>query len=570
MIISQEQQPILEFGTGGIRGIMGEGLSCINTQTVERILQGFANYIHTNASETEQRQGIAIAYDSRHYSNDFAKIAAGVLAKNKIPVFIFHSVATTPMLSFTIRHLKCLGGICITASHNPPQYNGIKIYWKEGAQIVPPQDANIAQAIHNVPITNILDDNSFADGFNRGLIQYINESVHNAYFDDLLNTIRINADVISYVSSLSIVYTPLHGTGLQPVSHLLNLLNCKNYFIVPEQAQPDGAFPTVKKPNPEEPEALTLAIKYATKRNADIVFATDPDSDRLAICVKDASYANGIYKNQSLGDYVLFNGNQTSALLLNFILSSLHDNGQLFAQSKVIKTIVTTGLLESICHAYNIEIFNTPTGFKWIADLIKQWETTHPEYKFLFGAEESFGYMLANNVRDKDAIAALGCAIHMIAFYKSKQLSLCDALFQIFKKFGAWQEDLISFEFENSLQGKNNIVNIMHYFRNTPPSYFDGIAVDHTIDYLLQHDPNSTWPKVDVLQFILIDDSQISIRPSGTEPKLKIYLSICTKPSKSGSSASNHEEIESVLQRTHDKMQKLRYALLTQVQQIVF
>lgn len=566
-----EQKPSLEFGTGGIRGIMGEGVNHINSQTIRRIIQGFCNYIHEHSSAQEQQRGVAIAYDSRHHSNEFAKLAAGIFAKNKIRVFIFESIATTPMLSFTIRHLKCLGGICVTASHNPPQYNGIKIYWEDGGQIVPPQDENIAQAIQNISFSELLSsENEFFEGLKNKWIHCVDSSLYDAYFKDILDTCDSRSHDILDKSKLSIVYTPLHGTGLEPASKLLSLLGYTNYFVVPEQAQPDGAFPTVKKPNPEEPAALKLAIEYAHKRNADVVFATDPDSDRLAICVRAPAYAQGVYKNQSLGDYVLLNGNQTSALLLNFILSSMQAHGELNDHQKVIKTIVTTGLLESICHSYNVEIFNTPTGFKWIANLIQQWSSSHPNYKFIFGAEESFGYMLANNVRDKDAIATLGCALNMIAAYQSKQLSLCDALFDIFKKFGTWQEDLISFEFENSLQGKNNIIRIMDYFRSTPPPVLNGIPIDQKIDYLLAENILGSWPKIDVLQFILNDGSQISIRPSGTEPKLKMYLSICTKRENSELNTLNYKEIESDLQRTHDKIQKLRYTLMTQVQQIVF
>ncbi len=544
----------LEFGTGGIRGIMGPNSDQMNHITVSCVVQGFSNYI--NHTKSAPSPSVVIAYDSRHNSKEYAHLAASLFAANNIKTYLFKSLETTPVLSFAVRHLKCVAGLCITASHNPPQYNGIKVYWSDGAQIVPPQDKKIVQSIEAINTKTLPEPIDFEIACEQSLISFLNDDLQKAYFKDVENTLNacLNTDELPKNKDLSIVYTPLHGTGHLPATALLKRLHFNNFFVVPEQQEPDGAFPTVEKPNPEEAKALKLALQYAHDKNADVIFATDPDSDRLAVCIKDSKNAKKLYKTQSQGDYVLLNGNQTGALLLYFILENLKENNKLTKNHKTIKTMVTSRFLELISNAYNVEMFNTPTGFKWIALLIQQWETQNSKNKFLFGAEESFGYMFGNNVRDKDAIAAIGFTAEMINFFKSKGKTLCDILLELFKKFGAWQEDLINIECDPTPEGMAKISNIMEKFRNSAPRSFAGISVKNQVDYL-NRDASAlnSFPQANVLQFTLEDNSQISVRPSGTEPKLKIYLSVCTKS----------PNVEEALQQTHDKIQSLRYELLT-------
>ncbi|APJ05071.1 hypothetical protein AXG55_03800 [Silvanigrella aquatica] len=516
----------LEFGTGGMRGVMGMGANRMNRYVLRRAVQGVANYI-LKCGEEAKKQGVAIAYDSRNNSRFFGHEAASVLAANGIHSYIYPTLQPTPCLSFAIRKLGCISGFCITASHNPPEYNGIKVYWDDGAQIIPPQDAEILKEVFSIQAFSDTKYMPFQEAQQKGLAHHISEDILTSYFETLKGL-----SLAPHVpKNVSIVYTPLHGTGKIPTLRALNSWGFENVFVVPEQAEPNGNFPTVKKPNPEESEALALAIKYATERKADYVFATDPDSDRLAIVSHEPVLAKGIMKHQAVGDYVILNGNQTGALLVNSILSNRKKTGKLNSNHKIVKTIVTSDLLEKICSEFGIEIFNTLTGFKWIAGLIRSWEEKNNGFEYLFGTEESFGFMPNNNVRDKDAIAAICQAAEMIAITKEKKQTLCENLFEIFKKHGAWQEDLISIDLYGE-EGSLRINRMMKSMRESPMTEWAGTKVTKIYDYL---DPKTqkeqNIAKSNVLKMLLEDGSKISMRPSGTEPKLKFYISVCSKNS---------------------------------------
>ncbi|WGL59085.1 phospho-sugar mutase [Pigmentibacter sp. JX0631] len=515
----------LEFGTGGMRGVIGMGANRLNKYVIRRAVQGVANYIKKFGSEGCSR-GVAIAHDSRHFSNEFAKEAASVLAANGIKAFLFPTLQTTPCLSFAIRKLNCISGFCITASHNPPQYNGIKVYWDYGSQIIPPQDEEILSHVFALKNYSEAKCISFNQGVDQGLIHYISDEILNNYFDDLnnLSILKNNSN-----KDFEIVYTPLHGTGKIPTLRALNNFGFKNVFVVPEQAEPNGNFPTVKKPNPEEADALSLAISYATARKSQYVFATDPDSDRLGIAVYDPIMAKGLLKSQAKDDFIILNGNQTASLLIDFILKTRKNSGTLKPQHKIVKTIVTSDLVANICSTYGVECFNTLTGFKWIAGLVQKWEKEKNGFEYLFGTEESFGYMPNNNVRDKDAIGAMCQAAEMLAFLTAQNKSPCEYLFEIFAKYGAWQEHLINVDLYGE-EGSRKIAQMMQTMREKPIQEWCGEKVVNIIDYLTPEVQNKYQiAKSNVLQFLLADGSKISMRPSGTEPKLKFYLSVCTK-----------------------------------------
>jgi phosphoglucomutase len=516
----------LEFGTGGIRGVMGMGANRLNKYVLRRAVQGVANYI-LRCGENAKKRGVAIAYDSRNNSSFFGQEVACVLAANGIRSYIFPTLQTTPSLSYAIRKLGCISGFCITASHNPPQYNGIKVYWEDGAQIISPQDTEILKEVFSIKSFSETKHMEYSKAQSLGLSQFIHDDVLNCYFKEIENLCMAP----NSSKNINIVYTPLHGTGKIPTLRALKTFGYENVYVVPEQGEPNGNFPTVKKPNPEEPEALSLAIKYASERKADCVFATDPDSDRLAIVTYDPKMAHGIMKHQAVGDYILLNGNQTAALLINSILKFKKSNGTLEKSHKIVKTIVTSDLLEKICAEYDIEIFNTLTGFKWIAGLVRSWEEKNNNFKYLFGTEESFGYMPSNNVRDKDAISAMCQAAEMISLAKDSNKTLCESLFAIFKKHGAWQEDLINIDLYGE-EGALRISRIMHKMRENPVMNWGGHQVTSILDYTDKNvQERYHIPHSNVLQFLLDDGSKISMRPSGTEPKLKFYVSVCTNSS---------------------------------------
>lgn len=514
----------LEFGTGGMRGILGMGANRLNKYVLRKAVQGIANYILSFGASAALR-GVAIAHDSRTFSKEFAQEAASVLAANGICAFLYPTLQTTPALSFAVRKLNCISGFCITASHNPPQYNGIKVYWEDGAQIIPPQDGEILHQVSALKNYSEAKTMNFAAGVEKGTIQYISPDVLDAYYSDLMQLSIADKNV---QKDLEIVYTPLHGTGKIPALTALQRFGFKNVFVVPEQAEPNSAFPTVIKPNPEEAEALTLAINHAKQRKAEYVFATDPDSDRLAIAVYDPVMANGLMKQQAKDDFVILNGNQTASLLIYFILTTKKASGTLKSNHKIVKTIVTSDLITQICNSFNIESFNTLTGFKWIAGLVRSWEKEQNNNVYLFGTEESFGYMPNNNVRDKDAIAAMCQVAEMLAAIKASGNTLCGYLFEIFKQFGAWQEHLINVDLYGE-EGSRKISRMMETMRNSPIQQWAGQPVETILDYLSPAvQTKYRISKSNVLQFILQDGSKISMRPSGTEPKLKFYISVCT------------------------------------------
>lgn len=543
----------LEFGTGGLRGVVGAGSNRMNGPIVRKATQGFANYILKQGPKAVQR-GVVIAYDSRLSSRYFAEQASSVLAANQIPVFLFNEVQTTPCLSFSVRHLGCVGGLCITASHNPPQYNGYKVYWEDGAQITPPHDKAILAEVFAVTEYKQARYTPFQDAVQAGLVKTVSSETIDAYFAQVKN-LQLEPSI---KKDIRIVYTPLHGTGAAPTQRALNEWGYTHLHIVPEQAKPDGHFPTVKKPNPEEPLALKIAIAQAAEQKADIVLATDPDSDRLALVVRDPKSAQGLFKQQAFGDYVFLNGNQTGALMIDYILSTRQRLGLLKPEHKVIKTIVTSDLHSRICRHYGIEILDTLTGFKWIAGVVNDWERRGlKDKKYLFGTEESFGFMPGDYVRDKDGIGALCQAVEMSAAFKAQSISHCEKLLEIFAKHGAWQEDLITVDLEGE-EGARRIGRLMNQMRSQPLSTFAGTPVNAVYDYQLQikrtqksgtFNSGETFaelPKSDVLQLELEDGSKISMRPSGTEPKIKFYVSVCTQANKTSAEQAYLESVSRV------------------------
>ncbi|MFZ9519875.1 MAG: phospho-sugar mutase [Silvanigrellaceae bacterium] len=526
----------LEFGTGGLRGVVGAGSNRMNGPIVRKATQGFSNYILKQGNEQAKR-GVVIAYDSRLTSRYFAEQASGVLAANGIPVYLFNEIQTTPCLSFSVRNLNCIGGLCITASHNPPQYNGYKVYWDDGAQITPPHDKAILAEVFAVTEYKQAKFMTMETAVKQGLIKTVPEETVNAYFAKV-KELQLEPNL---KKDVSVVYTPLHGTGAAPTQRALTDWGYKNLYIVAEQAKPDGNFPTVKKPNPEEPLALALAIAQASQKKADIVLATDPDSDRLALVVRDPVAAKGSFKNQAFGDYVFLNGNQTGALLIDYILSTRKRLGLLKPEHKVIKTIVTSDLHSRICKNYEIEILDTLTGFKWIAGVVNDWERKGlKDRKYLFGTEESFGFMPGDYVRDKDGIGALCQAVEMSASFKENGITHCQKLLSLFGQYGAWQEDLITVDLEGE-EGSRRIGRLMNKMRNNPLNMFAGTGITAIYDYQQQSkrlNNNGSFsaaatfdslPKSDVIQLELNDGSKISMRPSGTEPKIKFYISVCTQ-----------------------------------------
>ena len=548
----------LEFGTGGLRGVVGAGNNRVNAPVIRRATQGLANYIKKSGPDALKR-GVALAYDSRNSSPSLAQAAAAVLAGNGIHVHLFPTLQTTPALSFAVRHLNCISGICLTASHNPQQYNGYKVYWEDGAQIIPPQDAGILSEVFNVKTFREASQATYEQGLSEGRIHFISEEVLLAYFQSL-KALQLFPKA---PRDLKIVYTPLHGTGAIPARRALTEWGYKQLTIVPEQEKPDGNFPTVKKPNPEEPSALQLAIALAEKLRADVALATDPDSDRLALVVHDPKAAKGSFAHQAYGNYVLLNGNQTGALLIDFLLTAHKSQGTLRPQHKIVKTIVTSELHARICNTFNVEIFDTLTGFKWIAGLVRSWEQQNNGYEFLFGTEESFGFMPGPYVRDKDGIGALCQAVEMVSVLKSQGQSPCDALLKLFADHGAWQEDLVNIDLEGEA-GATRIKRIMETMRTQPRGSFGGVHVERILDYKTAQIKTSdrsggfrlsaekiTLPASDVLQFELTDGTRISMRPSGTEPKLKFYVSVCTQGS----------DVTAAYATTLERIQGLRHEL---------
>lgn len=509
----------LEFGTGGMRGEIGAGTNRMNLYTVRKASAGLAAYIEQNGVEAKQR-GVAIAYDSRHKSPEFAMEAARTLATRGIQTYVFSELRPTPELSFAVRHLNAYAGIVVTASHNPPEYNGYKVYGHDGGQL-PPESADqvIARVneIENELSIEVMDEQELKD---KGLIKMIGSEVDEAYQEKLL-TISENPH-LAEETDVKVVFTPLHGTANIPVRSVLDALNYQNVTVVQEQELPDPEFSTVKSPNPEEHAAFELAIREGKRIDADVLIATDPDADRLGIAVKDDE-----------GEYVVLTGNQTGSLLLHYILTQKKEKGTLPANGLVLKTIVTSELGRNIATSFGIETMDVLTGFKFIAEKINAFEKTG-EYKFLFGYEESYGYLIGDFARDKDAIQAAMMAVEVCAFYKKKGMSLYEALLSVFEQYGYYQEGLRSLTLKGK-EGAELIQKTLDVFRSEPVSQLGGLKVSAVEDYLTGlRLSEGTQQKIDlpssnVIKYFLEDGSWMCLRPSGTEPKIKFYFGVNDK-----------------------------------------
>jgi len=500
----------LEFGTGGLRGIMGVGTNRMNRYTVGMATQGYANYLKQVFGE---KVSIAVAHDSRNNSRFFAETVAQVMAANGIKVFLFDDLRPTPELSFAIRHLGCKGGVVCTASHNPKEYNGYKAYWEDGAQLVPPHDKNVILEVDKIA--------SPADVLwtgNEDLIEIIGEKVDAAY-TEMVKSLSVYPDVITRQHDLKIVYTSIHGSGIKLVPGVLESFGFTNLSIVSEQAKPDGDFPTVRSPNPEEKDAMTLGLELAKELDADILLGTDPDADRVGIGIKDTD-----------GNWVLMNGNQTAVLAFNYLIEARKTKGIAQPNDMVIKTIVTSDMINRFAEANGVACYDVLTGFKYISEMIR--EKTGKE-NYVIGGEESYGLMIGDQVRDKDAVSAVALLCEMAAYEKDKGRSLFEKLLDLYVQFGCFQEHLISIT-KKGMDGQKEIASMMEKYRSNPPKQLAGAPVKTLLDYGSSTGTDlasgNTFtidlPKSNVLQFLLEDGTKISARPSGTEPKIKFYFSV--------------------------------------------
>ena len=509
----------LEFGTAGLRGIIGAGTNRMNIYVVRRATQGLANYI---AKVDKKAQGVAIAYDSRHMSPEFAEEAALCLAANGIKAYIFESLRPTPELSFAVRHLGCVAGINVTASHNPPEYNGYKVYWEDGAQITPPHDSGIMGEVKSISDWNTVKTMDKAEAEKAGLFQVIGKEVDDAYMSELKKQV-IHMDAIEKEGkNLKIVYTPLHGTGNIPARRILKELGFENVYVVKEQELPDGDFPTVSYPNPEAAEAFELGLKLAKEVDADLVLATDPDADRLGVRVKD--------KN---GEYHDLTGNMSGCLLANYELSQRKAvNGSLPEDGALIKTIVTTNLADAIAKGYGVKLIEVLTGFKFIGQQILGFEKSG-KGSYLFGFEESYGCLIGTYARDKDAIVATMALCEAAAYYKTQGKTLWDAMIEMYEQFGYYKDAIQSVTMKG-IEGLQKIQEIMNSLRQNPPAEFAGHKVVAVRDYkadtikdLATGEVKATGlPNSNVLYYELTDDAWVCVRPSGTEPKVKFYYGV--------------------------------------------
>ena len=507
----------LEFGTAGLRGIIGAGTNRMNKYTVGKATQGLANYIKARG---EEEKGVVIAYDSRHKSDEFSELAALILNANGIKTYRFESLRTVPELSFSVRELNCVAGIMITASHNPPEYNGYKVYWDDGAQIVPPTDSEIIAEVNAITDLSTIKQANKAEAEKQGLYNTVGEEIDKKFIEKL-ESLVLNLDAIKQnQKDVKIVYTPLHGTGGMPVKRILNDLGFENVYIVSEQEQPDGDFPTVEYPNPEDPKAFQMALDLAREKDADIVLANDPDADRIGLYVKDNE-----------GNYVPFTGNMTAMLILEYQLSQKKAKGILPKDSAVISTVVSTNMIYPIAENYDTKVFETLTGFKWIGEKIRQWEKEN-SFKFMFGFEESYGCIIASHARDKDGISAVMALCEMAAFYKGQGISLYEQMQKLYEKYGYYKEKQVSIVLKGA-DGAQEIANKMEKIRNNPPKEIADMKVNEYRDYknhiVLKSDSTQSMtdlPTSNVLYFDLEDGAWACVRPSGTEPKIKFYMGV--------------------------------------------
>ena len=499
----------LEFGTGGLRGIMGVGTNRMNKYTVGRATQGLANYI---LKQNGKDFKVAIGYDSRNNSDIFSKTAAEILSSNGIKVYLYDDIHPISLLSYAVRSLGCIAGIVVTASHNPKEYNGYKVYWTDGAQVIPPHDKNIIDEVLKVSPEEVkMGDNS--------KVSLIGKDIEDKYMNDLMDYL-VNPDIIKKHNDIKIVYTPIHGSGYKMVPMALKKAGFTNITTLETVQPPNGNFPTVESPNPENPEALKMAVDKAKEIGAELVMGTDPDCDRMGCALLDRD-----------GNYIYLTGNQIGSIILNYLITNKKNIKNPF----VVKTIVTTELARTIADANNVKLFDVLTGFKWIADIIER----EKDGNYLFGFEESFGYCINGNVRDKDGVSSCLIFAEILAYCKDNDMTLADYLESLYEKYGYFYEETISIT-KKGADGAKAIEDMMTYYRNNMPKEISGVEVVHISDYEKKevYDNSGkkikdiTLPKSNVLQYILSDNTKITIRPSGTEPKIKFYFEVCVKESK--------------------------------------
>lgn len=509
----------LEFGTAGLRGIIGAGINRMNIYTVRRATQGLANYIKKQGGE---EKGVAIAFDSRRMSPEFAMEAAMTLAANGIRAYKFESLRPTPELSFAVRELGCIAGINITASHNPPEYNGYKVYWEDGAQFTPPHDKGVLEEVLATEDLSTVKTTSEEEALKSGKFQVIGREIDDKYIENVKAQV-VNQDAIDRMQKdITIIYTPLHGTGNIPARRVMKELGFENVYVVPEQELPDGNFPTVSYPNPEAEEAFALGLKLAKEKNADLVLATDPDADRLGVYVKDAK----------TGEYHPLTGNMSGSLLCDYVLSQKQAKGQIPADGQVIKSIVTTNLVNAVAEHYGCELVEVLTGFKYIGQQILKEEQTG-KGTYMFGMEESYGCLIGTYARDKDAISATAALCEAAAYYKEKGMTLWDAMVAMYEKYGYYKDTVKSIGLKG-IEGLAKIQEIMEHFRQEPPKALGGYTVTAARDYKAGTIADMAsgavrptgLPSANVLYYEMNDGAWLCVRPSGTEPKIKFYYGV--------------------------------------------
>lgn len=510
----------LEFGTGGLRAPMGMGQNRMNRYNVRRATQALANNVLKQFAG--QDNSAVVSYDSRNFSKEFALEVAGVFAANGIKAYVFRALTPTPMLSFGVRYYKAKAGVMITASHNPPIYNGFKAFWNDGAQVVPPVDKEIIVEYNKLTDWNQIKYMPFDEAISKGLAAWTDEKVDNAFYSVIENKVMQDLDLVKkHGKDLGIVYTALHGSAEVPCQETAKRLGFTDFYSIPEQAKPDGNFPTVKSPNPEDPKALAMAIDYMMKNNKDIVFGTDPDGDRLGVVVNDH------------GKPAILNGNQIAALMLYYVFSVKTEKKTLPEKALVVKSIVTSPIQNAIVEHFGGTVMDTLTGFKWMAGLIRELEEKKSPYNFVFASEESFGYMPHNESRDKDGVSSMAIMSELALYYKRKNMSVVDALDEIYTKFGFFFESLVSLDYEG-IAGAQKITRIMEYFRHYPETNFAGEEIVAKEDYeaslstdiRLKNNKAIALPKSNVLSFTFDSGNKLFLRPSGTEPKIKFYTMV--------------------------------------------
>jgi phosphoglucomutase len=499
----------LEFGTGGLRSILGMGQNRMNKYNVRKATQALCTTIIKTFKNEKHK--LAISYDSRHFSFEFAKEVASVCAGNNVEAFIYERMNPVALLSFSVRYHKAHAGVMVTASHNPPKYNGYKCYWNDGAQVTPPNDVHVINEYNAIVNYDDVKIMNFDDGVKKNLIHWVGAVVENKYYD-FIKTKNINFDLCQKRGSeLKIVYTPIHGTGLLPCTRALKDLGLTNIFLVEEQTKPDGNFPTVKSPNPENPEALALAVKLLEKENADIAMGSDPDTDRLGVVIPHK------------GQLHYLNGNQIGTIMIHYIFSELKKKGKMPTKPYFVKTIVTTPLQDKIAAHFGVDVENTLTGFKWICGRMNEIERTRPDRTFLFGTEESFGYLNHDQCRDKDGVSSVTIMAEIALYYKTLGMTVVDALDKIYEEFGFSHEVLLSLDYEG-IEGTKKISRIMEYFRKNSREKFMNFKVERFEDYENRVNTPATLPLSNVLGLICEKNLHVYLRPSGTEPKIKFYV----------------------------------------------